>query len=178
MFLNSMSAEEMNLIERIGVVRHFPQGSSLMVEGEIGSSFMLVLTGTVEVRKRLRGGKYKKLVVFKACDLIGEIAFLGVQPRTASVVALEDTEVIEFERNDFLRLIEKHPAIGVKAYRGMAEELAQRLSRSGEELMNAIAWALGGPRRVDEDSESITVPPQLRLTRQKVPSASDPAGKV
>ncbi len=173
MFLNSMNAEEMALIERVGVIRKFPRGTPLMIEGEMGSSFMLVLSGTVEVRKGLRGGKYKKLVELKACDLLGEIAFLGVQPRTASVVAMEDTEVIEFERKDFLKLIDKHPVIGVKAYRGMAEELAHRLSRSGEELMNAIAWALGGPRRVDEDAESITVPPQLRLTRQKPNTGSE-----
>ena len=142
MFLNCLSPDEIGIIETIGEVKRYPTGSFLMREGQAGTSFILILSGTVEVRKSLRGGKYKKLVDLKVCDLIGEIGFLGVHNRTASVVALEDTEVMEFRREDFLRLAEQHPVLGMKAYRGMAEELARRLSRSGEELVDAISRAL------------------------------------
>jgi len=142
MFLNCLSPDEIGIIETIGEVKRYSTGSFLIREGESGSSFVLILSGSVEVRKSLRDRKYKKLVDLKACDLIGEIGFLGVHNRTASVVALEDTEVMEFRRDSFLQLIEQHPVIGMKAYRGIAEELARRLSRSGEDLMDAISWAL------------------------------------
>lgn len=165
MFLNCLDADEMALIETIGEVKIYPKGSFLIREGEPGSTFILILSGTVEVRKSLRGGKYKKLVELKACDLIGEIGFLGVHNRTASVVALEDTEVMEFERAAFVRLIEQNPVIGMKAYRGIAEELAQRLSRSGDELVDAISWALAQRHPINEDEPGVVVPRSPRLAR-------------
>lgn len=169
MFLNCLSPDEIGVIETIGTVKLYPQGAFLIREGEPGTSFVLILSGVVEVRKNLRGGKYKKLVELKACDLIGEIGFLGVHNRTASVLALEDTEVMEFERTAFMKLIEQNPVIGMKAYRGIAEELAQRLSRSGDELMDAISWALAqGQAAGGAPAASVTVPHQPRLVLQKL----------
>ena len=164
MFLHCLSPEEIALIESIGAVKKYPQGFHLIEEGAVGSSFILILSGTVEVRKGMRGGKYKRLVELGACDLIGEIGFLGVQNRTASVVAVDDVEVMEFERDAFTRLIEAHPAIGMKAYRGIAEELARRLSQSDEDLMDAISWALAQNQK-PVLNRAVDVPhiPKLRL---------------
>lgn len=165
MFLNCLDPDEIAVIETIGEVKLYPKGAYLIKEGEPGSTFILILSGTVEVRKRLQGGKYKKLVNLQACDLIGEIGFLGVHNRTASVVALEETEVMEFERTAFMRLIEEHPVIGLKAYRGIAEELAQRLSRSGDELIDAISWALAQRTPINTDTPGVVVPRAPRLAR-------------
>ena len=164
MFLNCLNPDEIAQIEKIGLVRQYPKGFYLIEEGGNGSSFILILGGTVEVRKGLRGGKYKRLVELGACDLIGEIGFLGVTSRTASVVALEDVEVMEFEREVFMRLIEANPTIGMKAYRGIAEELARRLSQSDEDLMDAIAWALAKSKStMPEQSISVPQVPKLKL---------------
>ena len=167
MFLNCLSPEEIALIESIGVVKKYPAGFHLIEEGATGRSFILILTGAVEVRKGLRGGKYKRLVELGACDLIGEIGFLGVQNRTASVVAIDDVEVMEFDRDAFTRLIEVHPTIGMKAYRGIAEELARRLSQNDEDLMDAISWALAQNKK-PLSNPAIDVPhiPKLKLQSQ------------
>jgi CRP-like cAMP-binding protein len=164
MFLHCLSPEEISLVESIGTVKQYPEGFHLIEEGTTGSSFILILSGTVEVRKGMRGGKYKRLVELGACDLIGEIGFLGVQNRTASVVAVDDVEVMEFERDAFTRLIEMHPTIGMKTYRGIAEELARRLSQSDEDLMDAITWALSQNQKPVLD-RAIDVPhvPKLKL---------------
>jgi CRP/FNR family transcriptional regulator len=166
MFLNCLDPDEIAVIETIGKIKTYPKGSTLLREGEPGTTFILILSGTVEVRKGLQGLKYKKLVELKACDLIGEIGFLGVHNRTASVVAIEDTEVMEFERAAFMRLIEQHPVIGMKAYRGIAEELAQRLSRSGDDLVDAISWALAQRHSLKECESGVVVPRSPRLARR------------
>ncbi len=166
MFLQCLSPSDIAQIEKIGCVKQYPAGYHLIEEGVVGSSFILILSGTVEVRKGLRGGKYKRLVELGPCDLIGEIGFLGVQSRTASVVALEDVEVMEFEREVFARLIEANPMIGMKAYRGIAVELARRLSQSDEDLMDAISWSLAQSKNTVAESEPcIKIPsiPKLRL---------------
>jgi len=64
-----------------------------------------------------------------------------------------------------MRLIEQNPVIGMKAYRGIAEELAQRLSRSGDELVDAISWALAQRHPINEDEPGVVVPRSPRLAR-------------
>ena len=164
MFLHCLNPDEIAQVEGIGCLKQYPAGQHLIEEGTDGASFILILSGTVEVRKGMRGGKYKRLVELGACDLIGEIGFLGVQNRSASVVAIDDVEVMEFERDVFTRLIEAHPMIGMKAYRGIAEELARRLSQSDEDLMDAISWALGQNKNMGDDRcISVPVTPKLKL---------------
>ena len=164
MFLHCLSPDEIAKVEGIGCLKQYPTGHHLIEEGVVGSSFILILSGTVEVRKGMRGGKYKRLVELGACDLIGEIGFLGVENRTASVIAIDDVEVMEFEREVFTRLIEANPMIGMKAYRGIAEELARRLSQSDEDLMDAISWALAQNKNMAGDRRiNVPMTPKLKL---------------
>ncbi|MBT3193449.1 MAG: cyclic nucleotide-binding domain-containing protein [Verrucomicrobia bacterium] len=169
MFLQCLNPEEIAAIEKIGILKQFPKGFHLIEEGMVGSSFILILSGTVEVRKGMRGGKYKRLVELGPCDLIGEVGFLGVENRTASVVALDEVEVMEFEREVFSRFIETHPMIGMKAYRGIAEELARRLSQSDEDLMDAISWALASNKN-SLSEPCVNVPHVPKLARRPQPA--------
>ncbi|MFH0880314.1 MAG: cyclic nucleotide-binding domain-containing protein, partial [Lentisphaerota bacterium] len=118
--------------------------------------------GKVEVRKSIGDRKYKKLVELGPCGLIGEVCFLGVQFRSANVVAIEDTTTLEFERADFEKLVEENPLIGMKVYRGMAQELAQRLVRVDEELKDAITWAMKDLMKKSQTPQ-IVMPKPIKL---------------
>jgi len=143
MILNDLNADEMVAVESVGVVRMFALGDAIIREGEAGSSFYLILDGRVEVRKSIGLDKHKKLVELGALDIFGEVCFLGVESRSASVLALEPTHVLEFSRDAFEKLIAEKPAIGLKLYRGIACELARRLAGVDGELRDALIWALG-----------------------------------
>lgn len=142
MILHNLTQEEMAAIEKAGVLRTFSKGEPIIREGAPGSSFFLILDGVVEVRKGLDSGKYKKLVELGPLDIIGEVCFLGVENRSATVVALEPSQLMEFERAQFDRLITDRPLIGLKLYRSMACELAHRLAKVDSELKDALLWAL------------------------------------
>ena len=143
MFLDKLTQKELNKVEGVGEHRKYQAGEMIIKEGDSGSSFSLILSGRVEVRKRLGVGQYKALVELGPCDLIGELGFLGAESRTASVVAVTDCELLEFRRDRFEQVVEDYPTVGAKVYRGMAEVLAQRLASNDETLMDTIFWALG-----------------------------------
>ncbi|MEI6514777.1 MAG: cyclic nucleotide-binding domain-containing protein [bacterium] len=143
MILRDLTSDEMAAVEKIAVVRGFAAGDYIIHEGEAGSSFFLILEGRVEVRKSIGLDKYKKLIELGSLDIFGEICFLGVESRSASVMAREPTKVMEFSQVEFDKLIVRQPAIGLKLYRGIARELAQRLAAVNGELKDAIVWALG-----------------------------------
>ena len=162
MFLEELSADEIALVKSIGTLKRVLHGDVVIKEGEAGASFLLILSGRVEVRKTIRSGKYRSLLTLGPDDLVGEAGFLGVESRTASVVATTDCELIEFERQRLETLIAGHPAIGLKLYRGMARELARRLGNTDKDLADAIVWALGesrGKRLPDARIEIPSMPP-------------------
>jgi len=142
MILDDLSREEMKLFESVGVLRDFQKGDMIVTEEETGSSLFLMLTGRAEVRKNVGSLTYRKLDDLGPCGVFGEICFLGSETRSASVVAVENAKVLEFQRAEFEGFAQKYPAIGMKVYRGIAKELAARLVKNNDELRKAIMWAL------------------------------------
>lgn len=143
MILRDLTTGEMAVVEKIGRPKVCGQGEYIIKEGEAGTSFFLILNGRVEVRKSIGLDKYKKLVELGPLDIFGEVCFLGVESRSASVMALEPSHVMEFGRDEFEKMIVFQPAIGLKLYRGIARELARRLAAVDGELKDALIWALG-----------------------------------
>ncbi|MEI6165705.1 MAG: cyclic nucleotide-binding domain-containing protein [bacterium] len=163
MILNDLTSSEMADVEAIGLPRRVAPGEAIIREGEAGSSFFLVLDGRVEVRKSIGLDKHKKLVELGSLDIFGEVCFLGVESRSASVLALESTHVLEFSRAAFEKLIVAKPAIGLKLYRGIARELARRLAYVDGELRDALIWALGD-MKIPPDPTISGTPRKLSLT--------------
>jgi CRP-like cAMP-binding protein len=50
MFLKFIDDEEMSLVEETGTIKQYSAGMHLIEEGSLGSSFFLILSGSVEVR--------------------------------------------------------------------------------------------------------------------------------
>lgn len=174
MILRDLNASEMAAVEAIGVPKMCAAGDAIIREGEAGSSFFLVLDGRVEVRKSIGLAKHKKLVELGPLDIFGEVCFLGVESRSASVLAMEPTHVLEFSRDAFEKLIAAKPAIGLKLYRGIACELARRLAFVDGELRDALIWALGDTK-ITLDPAMASAPRKLSLAPVK---SAGPTAKI
>jgi CRP-like cAMP-binding protein len=141
MFLEDMTPEEIAALEAVGTLTTFKEGSLIMREGMSGSFFAVVISGEVEISKGLVDGTQQRLIKLGPSDVLGEIGFLGVNPRSANVQALTEAQLMIFERDDFKKLVFDRPEIGLKVYHGMAVELAQRLYSLDEDYASAINWA-------------------------------------
>lgn len=174
MILDGLTPEEMQAIEKLATVSVYKKGDNIIEEGNYGITFFLLLSGRVEIRKRIAGEKYKKLIELGPCGVFGEVAFLGAGSRSASVVALRDCEVLEFGGKETERFMNENPAIGLKLYRGLARELAARLAKSDEDLKGAIIWAMEDAKdKVLPVDENIDIPakPGLTLDPRHAPPA-------
>ena len=91
-FFRNFSDVELWEVLRLAKWHRLPLDSVLIQEGDIGSSFFILASGEVQVRKQDR-----LLTVLKAGECFGEMAYLGKQKfqRSASVVATTDIVVIE-----------------------------------------------------------------------------------
>ena len=79
---------------------HAGAGTAIIREGEAGDRFYVIAGGSVAITE---GGRFRRTEV--AGDCFGEIALLRAVPRTATVFALTEVELLALEREDFLAAI-------------------------------------------------------------------------
>ena len=143
MMFDDFTPPELEKVEKIGTLKRYAAGDVLIAEGEPGRSFSLILKGRVQVDKRSADGHQRKLAELGPCDVVGELGFFGLPHRSATVVALDACEVLEFDHDRFEAFITAQPAIGLKVYRGMARVVVARFAQKDEamvdELLKAIA---------------------------------------
>ncbi len=106
------------LIAESSAIETFDTGAKITTKGEEGTSFYLILDGTVEIRLSRR-------IVAKLGrgEFFGEMAILDEEPRSADVVAIEKTRCFAISRPSFKELIESNPAITS----GVLKEIVRRL---------------------------------------------------
>ena len=88
---------------------HLRQGSRLFETGDRGDELYIVRSGKVEIFIRNVAGEKIVLTVAEQGDLFGELSALDSGPRTATAVALEDTELIVLTRDNLLSFFQKKP---------------------------------------------------------------------
>lgn len=88
--------------------RSLATGDVVCREGEQGRTFYAVGKGSLAVR---RGTPERDVTVLRAGEYFGEMSLLTGEPRTATIVALEPTQVLEFSRPVFMDLFARNVEI-------------------------------------------------------------------
>jgi CRP-like cAMP-binding protein len=81
-------------------------GEVLMLEGEPGDEFYVLVDGTVRIE---RGGRTIRSMT--PGGFLGEIALVERRPRTATATAVSDVRVLALRRHELDRLLETMPAV-------------------------------------------------------------------
>ncbi len=112
------SNRELQTIAR--VVREIPHkaGTVIAREGEPGVGLFVIMSGTADVSI---GGKKK--ATLSPGDFFGEIALLDGGPRTATVTARDDVQLLGLTEWVFRGLMVEHPSIALKTLQQMAGRL-------------------------------------------------------
>ena len=105
-----MTDESMKSLVEHSTVYGAPPGSILIEEGEAGDSLYVVIYGNLRVSHDV-DGKHLNLALLQPGDYFGEWSLLTGAPRTATVSALSQVELVCIERSAFLDVVQKHPEI-------------------------------------------------------------------
>ncbi|WP_155369058.1 Crp/Fnr family transcriptional regulator [Catellatospora vulcania] len=107
----------------------------LMLQGEAGNCAHLLLAGCVRVVATTASGQEAFLAVRIRGSLLGEMACLNDQPRTASVVAVGDVETRRVGRAALLAVMREHPEVALEINR----MLSARLRWANERRIDLVA---------------------------------------
>lgn len=87
----------------------FEAGRLVCRQGETGDTMYVVRRGSVKVVRRGEDGVERHLATLGAGDYFGELALISNKFRRASVVTLEDCELLELSKKDLHDFAEKYP---------------------------------------------------------------------
>jgi CRP-like cAMP-binding protein len=102
-----LDEQELDSIYTIARKRTYPKGSFILLEGDPGDAFYLILAGEVKVVTQGADGREFTLAVQRAGDFFGEMSLFDGQPRSASVVTTEDATFLVLHKQEFLEQV-KH----------------------------------------------------------------------
>lgn len=131
---SDFSEEELEKLLAISKEKTYPKDSIIFQRDEIGNFFFLICSGKVKVIIETEEGKEGILSILYPKEFFGEMSLLDGEPRSASIVALEETSVILINRDDFLNLLYKHPEIALKILKTLSLRL-RKANRQIETLM-------------------------------------------
>lgn len=126
-----------------------PEGHTLFQAGDPGDSLFIVREGGIELFIKDTAGQKIVLTTSVPGDMFGELAMLDTGPRTATALALTDSEVLVLDRDDLVMLFQRKPEAALHmlaALTGLtrkADELLRtRVSRNANEEMQVHSTPL------------------------------------
>ncbi len=112
----------------------YQAGDTIIQEGAGGSAMYVVVQGRASVQK-MSGAKPVEIKQVTKGECFGEMAIISQMPRSASVVALQETEVIAIS-GAVLR--SANQLLCMKLYRNIASLLADRVRQRDEQVVDLL----------------------------------------
>ena len=97
--------------------------AELFHKGDEGSEVYLVVRGTVKALTTSDEGDDVVFSILSQGEVFGEVALLGSTTRTATVIAITESELLAIDRRDFLDFLKRHPDASIKLLVVMAQRL-------------------------------------------------------
>jgi CRP/FNR family cyclic AMP-dependent transcriptional regulator len=142
---NGLTADEIEKFRSAATLVKHPTGSSIMTEGELGDTLLILITGAVTISKKLTllrdeesNTRDKTFINLDAEErpFFGEMAmFLDDSRRTATVTASTACEVVVFEKEGFIKSCKDHPTIGYQVMQNISKRLATNLDRESKNVL-------------------------------------------
>ncbi len=116
-------------------VMELSEGEILFYEKEPSDNAYIVLEGKLRASLFDEQGNELVLAEFGQGEFIGEMGMIDRLPRSATVIAEENTKLASLSRDTFFRLIRKNPDIGINVIKALVSRL-----RKADDMLEALAF--------------------------------------
>lgn len=130
-----LSESELEKLSRASSVRVFAPGEAIVRRGQEGKSMFVIRRGSVKVQI-MQGVELKTINTLKENDYFGEMSLLTGEPRTATVTAIEETEVLQIRKSAMEPIFENNPEL-VKPIYDLIEDRRRLLNPATTEIGSA-----------------------------------------
>ncbi len=137
--------------ERIALLKRLKKetrlkGESIVRQGHDGRSLYMVVQGKLSVKRQKQDGSTVQLGELGPGQFFGELTLLTGEPRSATVQALTDTELLKLDKSDFQEILNQNPAL--------AEKLAEVVTARKTTLSGINESGKGVPAPIEKNDLS------------------------
>ncbi len=130
--------DELDILARHMNYARIPQGEYLFLEGDRGDFMCFVVRGVLDVLKKSDQGDYRVISRLARGSTIGEMAIIDKAPRSAAVIARQETTVIILTKKGFDLLTNRYPAITVTLLKKIMRLLSLNMRRTSSRLADTL----------------------------------------
>jgi CRP-like cAMP-binding protein len=130
-FWSLLDPSDATALEAVAIRRSFTRGHAIWHAGQVADRVLILRAGRVKIFRPAPTGREVVLGFNAPGELIGELAALDGDVRSAGVLALEPVEVLTFSPDEFRGFLASHPSAGLALIRS----LGRRLRYSDTKLM-------------------------------------------
>jgi CRP/FNR family cyclic AMP-dependent transcriptional regulator len=120
--------------------KSYPKGSVILFEDDPGDALFIVREGRVKVVLVAEDGREVILGILGVGDHFGELSLIDDQPRSAHVIAMEDSVLLVLRREDFRKRVEANPTVAWS----LLAELSRRLRRADGQIGSLVLLDVPG----------------------------------
>ena len=125
-----LTDEQLGLLAAQARELSFRKHAVLMTEGDVGESMYVMTSGLAKVFVSDEDGKELVLYQLGPGAVIGDIALLDDEPRSASVSTLEKSTALMIGKGAFLECLRESPEMGINIIRSLTARLRRATSGS------------------------------------------------
>jgi len=122
------SSDELKCLLTTGFVEHFQADDSVIGLDDHSTDLYILLEGQVEVRVPITQDR-TKMIILGPASVVGEVAFLDGEPRSAEVIARSSCSLLRISREAAENLEESYPSASVRLFQQLGTILGLRLRR-------------------------------------------------
>jgi CRP-like cAMP-binding protein len=136
----SLSEADLQSFAELVRERSYPRGSVIVFEEDPGDALYVVAAGQVKVVLVAEDGREVILSVLGPGSFFGEMAILDEGPRSAHVIAMEESNLLILRRDDFHARLRAMPEVAIS----LLKEISRRLRRADEKIGSLVLLDVNG----------------------------------
>ena len=106
-----LSEADLEKLTGLALRKRYPKDGVVFFENESGDTLFMISQGRIKVTILGDDGREIILSVLGSGDFFGEMALLDNEPRSATAIAAEDSELLSLSRADFEGVLALNPAM-------------------------------------------------------------------
>lgn len=138
--LMDLSERDLDLLDQVGETMDLRRKSLVWEPGDLSTSLFIVRSGIVKLSKSNEEGRELTLGFFTRDQLLGELGVVSDAPHDTTAEAYEDVQLFRVPKDDFVRVMLRHPPLALRMIR-LVGERRQRLENRVENLLFKSAHA-------------------------------------
>lgn len=137
---SALSSDELDHLLKATTTKRLQPKETLFRKGDPGNQLYGILSGSLKITNTGTDGKDVLFSLMGPGEVVGEIALLDSEDRSATAVAVEETELLTLDRRELIPFLESHP----RATIGLAGVLAARVRHLSERAEDRQTMPLPG----------------------------------